>query len=291
MSRAYDQIAERLLAMTNDAGDWQPCWHRAGLVAPTNRLTANRYRGINVLSLWVETEMRGYQTSEWATFKQWLELGQCVRKGEKGTPVVYWGEHRKDKEDGTSEAYKFAKGAYVFNLAQVDPLPDQEPLLAAGQTAATVNPDGTIPEIEGFVERTGARVIHCPTIPCYVPALDEIRMPPWASFHHGAGYYGTLMHELTHWTRAKHRLNRNWDHDQGERARYALEELVAELGAAFLCADLGIEAEPREDHAQYLKHWHAALKNDVPAFMAAVGMATKAAAYLHNLQEAEREAA
>lgn len=290
MSKAYEAIAAKLLAMTDDAGNWRPCWHRSGLTMPRNYTTKAAYRGANILSTWISCEMNGYQHNQWATFKQWLEAGAVVRKGEKGTPIVFFGTHERENDDGEKSRYQFARGATVFNVAQVKPLDDHpKPFVPPeDQPPPTPNPDDAIANVEAFAHATGARIVTQPCTPCYIPALDEIRMPAFDVFHHAVGYYGTLLHELTHWTGAKHRLDREL---RQERSKYALEELVAELGAAFLCADLGIEAEPRPDHAQYLAHWHDILKKDVPAFMSAVSKASAAADYLHGLQQEQRAAA
>lgn len=287
MSRAYDAIAARLLSMTDEAGNWTPCWHKRGLTMPTNHLTKRAYRGANILSLWVDAQMRGYEINQWATFKQWLEVGQVVRKGEHGTPIVFWGQHTPDGEN--AKTYSFARGSTVFNIAQVDPLEGKSSIMPKVEDLPD-NPDARIAGCEAFAAGTGATIRHFDraVAPCFIPSLDQVHMPDYGRFHHAAGYYGVLFHELTHWTGAKHRLAREMSM---ERSKYALEELVAELGAAFICADLGIEAEPRPDHASYLKHWHAVLKQDVPAFMKAVSQAARAAAYLHELQLDRQEAA
>lgn len=292
MSRAYDAIAAQLLAMTDDAGNWKPCWHRARSIRPRNFITGAWYRGANVLSLWASQEMNGYERSEWGSFRQWLDKGQCVRKGEKGTPIVYWGQHTKPGPEDDDVTYRFARGSYVFNIAQVAPLESSSPLSPLIPLEdLPPNPDAAIAGVELFVAETHARIVNMDgTIPCFIPSVDEIRMPPFERFHSAVGYYGTLLHELTHWTGHKSRLDRLRHKAFGDED-YALEELVAELGAAFLCADLGIENEPRADHAAYLACWHKALKKDVPAFMAAVGKASEAAAYLHQLQQPEVEAA
>jgi antirestriction protein ArdC len=286
LSKAYDAIAAKLLAMTDDAGDWRPCWHHTALTMPVNRVTGAAYRGANVLSLWVEAEIHGYQCNQWASFKQWLELGQCVKKGEKGTPIVYFGQHTKENSEGERTRYRFARGAWVFNIAQVAPL---EGMPVLGMPAA--NPDNPLEDARVFAERTGARIYHGPEIdpPHFDPSLDRVAMPPFASFHSAEGYYSVLMHELTHWTGAPKRLHR--DSLINYARNRALEELVAELGAAFLCADLGVSNEPRADHAAYLKSWHSTLKNEPEAFMKAVSAASAAAQYLHQLQGEQRAAA
>lgn len=290
MSKAYEKIAERLLAMTDDAGNWKPCWHHTSLSMPVNRLSGKAYRGSNVLSLWVTAQLRGYASNQWATFKQWLELGQCVKKGETGTPIVFFGTHTKEQDNGETTSYRIARGATVFNLAQVAPVEGAEPL-AAIDSETPENPDARVRLADLFAKQTGARIYHDPDVdpPHYRPGTDTINMPPFASFHSAEGYYAVLLHELTHWTGAPRRLHRD---SLVHYARHrAFEELVAELGAAFLCADLGISAEPRADHAAYLKSWHSTLKDKPEEFMRAVSAASAASEYLHSLQQEDQEAA
>lgn len=283
MSRAYDQIASALLAMTDDAGNWRPCWHNAGLAMPANAITKRSYQGANILSLWVAQLSHSYPRALWASYKQWEAAGAQVRKGQHGTPITFFGTHTSENDAGERKSYRLAKSSYVFNLAQVDGFNVEERI--AG------NPEDPIDHADTFVRRSGAQVYHGPEIdpPHFSPRDDRICMPPFASFVSSEAYYAVLLHELTHWTGAPRRLARE---SLVHYARHrALEELVAELGAAFLCADLGISAEPRADHASYLKSWHSSLKNEPDAFMRAVGMASAAAQYLHGLQLEQQEAA
>ncbi|AMA60135.1 hypothetical protein BCCGELA001_30490 [Bradyrhizobium sp. CCGE-LA001] len=175
--------------------------------------------------------------------------------------------------DGKTRAY--ARATPVFNADQVDGLPQDVP-------AAPVEQLG---DVESFIARTRANIIHGGNRACFVPKLDEIHMPPRELFTGSAtstateAYYSTLLHELTHWTGPAHRCNRDLSGRFGTEA-YAMEELVAELGAAFLCAELGIAVEPRADHAQYLAHWLKVLKADKRAIFTAASKAGEAAAFL-----------
>jgi antirestriction protein ArdC len=283
MSRAYDQIAATLLSMTDEAGSWRPCWHNAGLVTPANAATGRTYQGSNVLSLWAAQLTHKYERTLWASYRQWLTLGAQVRGDEKGHPIVFFGTHTSENDAGEKKSYRLAKGSVVFNVAQVDGYdPDAR---------VERNPDDKIADAELFALRSGATIYCGPEIdpPHFNPVIDRVAMPPFASFKSAEAYYAVLMHELTHWTGSRKRLAReSLIHYDRHRA---LEELVAELGAAFLCADLGLSAEPRADHAAYLKSWYSTLKNDPAAFMRAVSAASSAALYLHSCQEDARAAA
>lgn len=288
MSKGYDLIAEQLLAMTDDAGNWQPAWHQPGLRTPTNGVTGATYRGANILSLWVAGIFAGYGSSRWASYRQWAAAGGQVRRGEKGTPIVYYGTMTRGEGDEESRM-RFAKTSWVFNANQVDGLPEVETVsLNAGERRASC---------EAFLlpvlrVATVKHDIEC-GVPHYNPNTDHVMMPPFASFHSDVDYYGTLFHELTHWTGHPSREARDMAKatDSDRQAKYAFEELVAELGSAFLCADLQLEPEPRPDHAQYLAHWHRLLKKDVPTFMRAASLARAAAERLTAIAQPMEQAA
>lgn len=194
--------------------------------------------------------------------------------------MIFYKEIEIDAAEDAESDFKrrlFAKATPVFNADQVDGY--SEPTMVA--------PVGELPGVEHLIATTGATVIHGGSRACFIPKLDEIHMPERASFVGSAtstateAYYSTLLHELTHWTAPLHRCNRDLSGRFGSEA-YAMEELVAELGAAYFCADLGITVEPRPDHAQYLAHWLAVLKTDKRAiFFTAASKATEAATFLH----------
>lgn len=276
MSQAYDLIAEQLLAMTDDAGNWKPAWHQPGLRTPFNGCTETTYRGANILSLWVAGIAHGFTSSRWATYRQWAAAGGQVRKGEKGTPIVYYGT--MSRGDGDDERrMRFARTSWVFNANQVDGLP-AVPVLELNRSDRNIVAENFLTPIFRVAD-----VRHDPEcqVPMYVhgPGVDQVRMPPFAHFHDEVAYYGTLLHELTHWTGHPSREARDMAKrdDPDHATKYAFEELVAELGSAFLCAHLSLEPEPRPDHAQYLAHWHKMLKHDVPTFMRAASLARAAA--------------
>jgi len=241
--------------------------------------------------LWVSAMERGFSAPIWMTFKQALELGGHVRKGEKGSPVVYAGAIQKTEEDAQTgeeidRTIPFLKSYTVFNVEQIDGLPGH----FTAKAEAVSNPEARIDEAERFFEATGAEIGHGGDRAFYAPGPDRVQMPAFEDFRDAGSYYATLAHEITHWTRHKKRLDREFGREKWGDAGYAREELVAELGAAFLCADLGIELEDREDHAAYIGSWLKVLKNDKRAIFSAAAHAQRAADYLHNLQISEAAA-
>ncbi len=265
---------------TGEQGSWQCPWHRRGGGLPRNGLTGRAYRGINTLSLWVGAQAAGYADDRWATYRQWQELGAQVKKGERSTLVVFWKDLGTDKEDRPRFV---ARASYAFNAAQVEGAP------SAGEPMPPS--EWTLPEVfAGFVERTGARVTHGGDAAFYMPSEDRIILPPRDRFPTAHGYASTALHELTHWTGAKGRLGRNLSSRFRSQA-YAAEELVAELGAAFLCAELGLEAEPHPTQASYLASWLKLLRSGPKAIFTAASAASRAVGYLTSLQASLAEVA
>lgn len=274
---------------------WLKPWnaeHAAGRI--TRRLRANGipYRGINVLMLWATATERGYTAPLWLTYKQAQaqELGAQVRKGEKGSLVVYANTiTRTEQDEATGEDWEreipFMKGYTVFNAEQVDGLPAhfyavQEPALDAATRIA---------RLEIFFAFVGADIREGSNQAFYSMAEDRIQMPPFVAFREPEAYYATLAHELCHWTKHPKRLDRDFGRKRWGDEGYAMEELVAELGAAFVCADLALTPEPREEHAAYIASWLKVLKDDKRAIFAAAVHAQRAADYLTGLQPKEKE--
>jgi antirestriction protein ArdC len=258
-------------------------WRRSGapLFLPRNALTDNAYRGVNVVSLWVSAETRGYSAPVWATYRQWAEIGAQVRKGEKSSLVVFYKEYdvEPDTNDETDDGRRFvARASSVFNAAQVDgyALPGAPEPLGAIERIANV---------DTLVSATGADIRHGGERAFYSRSGDYIQMPGEELFcgtqtlSRSEGFYAVLVHELTHWSGAEHRLNRTFGKRFGDKA-YAAEELVAEIGSAFLCAELGITQDVRPDHAQYLAQWLELMKADSRAIFTAAASASRAADYL-----------
>ena len=251
-------------------------WHSSGKFAysPINVISKKPYRGINTVCLWAAAQAKGYQRGEWATYAQWQERGAQVVKGEKATTVVFWkfsdGAAGADDGDETPKGGSrllFTRGYSVFNAAQVDgynpPSDTDTPMLER------------IAHAEEFFQAIRAEIRHGGNQAYYSPATDHIQMPPFAAFAESVAYYSTLAHEHTHWTANAARCDRQLGKRFGDCA-YAAEELIAELGAAFTCAHLGLSTEPREDHAQYLQSWLRVLKADKRAIFTAASKAQQA---------------
>jgi antirestriction protein ArdC len=286
----HQHITDKIVsAIERGAGDFLLPWHRAagGIMRPVNVASKKPYRGINVVALWSYAEESGYSSGVWGTYRQWSEAGAQVRKGEKAAFVVFYKELEFAAASETSDAETitrlFARGTPVFAAEQVDGY--QAPVIDA-PPATIITP---IEQAEAFVRATGASVSHGGGRAFYRPSTDSIQLPPREAFigtptsTPAEAYYSTLLHELTHWTSAEARCNRQLGKRFGDQA-YAVEELVAELGAAFLCADLRITAEPRADHAQYLASWLSVLKADKKAIFTAASKASEAATFLAALQ-------
>jgi antirestriction protein ArdC len=249
------------------------------------RHNGQHYNGINILMLWASAMEKGYSAPIWMTFKQALELGAHVRKGEKGALVVYANTiTRSEIDEQTGEESErdipFMKGYTVFNVEQIEDLPPHY----TAKANPRMNPDERIAHAEGFFTATGADIRTGGNRAFYAPQPDFVQMPPFESFRDALAYYGTLAHESTHWTRHETRLDREFGQKRFGDQAYAMEELVAELGAAFLCADLELVPQIRDDHAPYIAGWLKALKDDKRAIFTAAAHAQRAVDYLHSLQ-------
>lgn len=220
------------------------------------------------------------------TYKQAIELGGHVRKGEIGSTVVYANTFTRKETDGAGQeveqAIPFLKAYRVFCVDQIEGLPEHN----YGKSKEVFDSVERIAQADAFFAATGAVIRHGGSQAFYMPSKDVIQMPPFETFKDAESHAATLAHELIHWTSAPARLNRDlsrYAKDKSERAR---EELTAELGSVFLCADLGIspELEPRPDHASYLALWLKVLSNDKRFIFSAAAHAQKAAVFLHGLQ-------
>jgi len=286
----YDRITTRIVESL-EAGvcPWLKPWnaeHAAGKITRPLRHNGQPYSGINVFMLWMEAETRGFSAPIWMTFRQAKELGGHVRKGEKGAQVVYANKITKterDAETGDEEerTIPFMKGYTVFNVEQIEELPAH---YYAKAVEPVLDPEERIAEVEAFLGATGASVTHGGNQAFYMPSQDRIQMPPFEFFCNRESYYATLLHETVHWTKHPARLDREFGRKRWGDEGYAMEELVAEIGSAFLSADLGITPDIRDDHAAYIGSWLKVLKNDKRAIFTASGHAQRAATYLHELQ-------
>lgn len=285
----YADITQKLVAAIEaDPGKPQMPWRRnpgAPLWVPVNALTQNPYRGINVVSLWVDAEDKHFSSNIWATYKQWQEIGAQVRGGEKSSTIVKYGEYEvepaegDDKDDGKR---LYLRGYAVFNACQVDgfALPDLPPPLP---------PVERITIAEEFIAATKAVIQYGGDRAYYRPSTDTIQMPDdtlWTgteTMSAAESHAATKLHELTHWSGHKSRLDRDLAKRFGDK-QYCAEELVAEIASCLLCAELGVSSEVRPDHAQYLKLYLDLMKEDAKAIFTAAAAAARAVDYLKGLQ-------
>jgi len=280
----YSRVTSEIIAaMKAGAGHRRMPWHHDGssTARPVNLASFKRYRGINVLALWIAAVNRGFADGLWGTYRQWQAAGAQVRKGEQSTTVVLWKELKatpaseEGADDGEDRPRLFARAFAVFNRAQVDGYtPDPTPVLADAERAL---------HADRFFRALQIPVQEGPYDAHYRIAEDRIYMPLIGAFEDAVAYAGTLFHESAHATGAKHRLDRNFDQRFGPRAR-AMEEVVAELTASYILADLEIAHRPRLDHAAYIGSWLELLKDDPRAIFTAASMAQQAADWMHRCQ-------
>jgi antirestriction protein ArdC len=289
MKDVYSRITNKIIAdLEQGVRPWLRPWnadHAAGRITRPLRYNGIPYKGINVVVLWSASVLKGYACPLWLTFKQAQELGGTVRKGEKGELVVYANTITRSGTDDKGEEVErhipFLKGYTVFNAEQCEGLP-------AHYYAKAEPPALTVPQrieaADRFFAATGAEIRHGGTRAYYAEGSDYVQMPPFETFRDAESHAAVLAHELTHWTKHDKRLARDLGRSTFGDEGYAREELVAELGSAFLCADLGITPEVRDDHAAYIASWLEVLKGDKRFIFTAAGHAQRAADYLHSLQ-------
>ena len=288
---AFKKIRDKILElMKTEGSDWTKSWIGSG--APKNFTSKKEYRGMNYFWLAIQ----GFACNDWGTFKQWQGKGYKIKKGSKGTEVIFASfiDKSRDRWTDTDRAHNAATGKtpqaflwkvyWVFNGDQVE-----------GYESKTSNKnhkkeltDKIRANIEKFIFNTRARVKTGGERCYYSPAQDYIGMPDIKAFNSDVAYYSTLLHELTHWTGSDKRLKREMSGGMGSES-YAKEELVAEIGSAFLSNSLDIEKTVREDHAQYLNNWISVIQNDEKAMITAFSQAQKAIDFLNKLQEKKEE--
>jgi len=288
----YARVTSQIInAIEAGVSNWRMPWHTSGKFAfsPVNVTSRKPYRGINTVCLWAAAQAKGYERGEWGTYQQWHERGAQVRKGEKATLVVFWkfANRTTETDDGndvptSGSRLLFTRGYSVFNAGQVDGYtPKVEPETPVEQR---------IESADQFFARINARVLHQGNRAYYSPDSDSITLPPFAAFFTPVDYYSTRAHETGHWTAAAGRCNRELGKRFGDNA-YSVEELIAELTAAFTLAHLGLSSEPRPDHAQYIQSWLRVLKADKRAIFTAASKAQQAADYLIRASERTAEVA
>ncbi len=279
---------EILELMKTEGQDWTKSW--IGVGVPTNFTSRKAYRGIN--QWWLA--IQGYKSNEWGTYKQWSEKGYQVKKGSKSTPIIFSSMQKKKeswlkdeelaryKATGELPSYFYWKSWNVFNADQIEGYtPNKEVKDAKKElTIEEVN------AIQSFIDNTGANIVVGGDVACYIPSQDEINMPHIKQFFSDSEYFAVTLHELTHWTKHESRTNRD-----AKDLSYAEEELVAEIGSAFLSQLLGVEKSVRPCHAKYLNNWIEAIADSEKAMIQAFSMAQKAVDFLTNLQEKKKEKA
>ena len=238
---------------------------------PSNYATGAAYSGMNIMLLWYSASEKGFSDSRWMTYKQAKAEGGQVRKGEHGTTAIFYATLEKENDAGEVEHIPMLKTFTVFNVQQIDGLP---------LTTETGSPEATfgpVPQAENLLRKSGANIIEKGQNAFFISSTDEIHLPERYLFAYAANFYATGLHELVHWSGGKSRLNREMKGKFGSEG-YAFEELIAELGSAFLMADLGIVGEVQ--HESYIASWLKALKNDKRYIFKAASSASKAHRYL-----------
>lgn len=286
----HHTITESLIAaIEHSPGQFTLPWRRNGgaLHLPINALTHKPYNGVNILTLWVAGTLAEHTSPIWATYRQWEQLGAQVRKGERSSLVVFYKQYETDPNPDNADdngQRRVARASFVFNASQVTGF--EGPHVPA--PVPTPTPLERIAHVDSFVTATGAKVRIGGDRAYYHRADDFIQLPDPGRFTGTAtmsvseSFYGTALHELCHWSGAKHRLDRQFGTRFGDQA-YAAEELVAEIGAAFLCAELQVTQDVRPDHAAYLGAWLRLLKSDSHAIFTAAARASEAASFLKRL--------
>ena len=273
----YQEVTDQIISeIEKGAMPWVKPW-KADSTCEKNIASKKEYNGINRLILAMMTHFKGYQSPFYGSFKQWQDLGGTVRKGEKGTKIVFYKpvsvEKTNDQGESENFAYSCLKTYYVFNADQVDGIEIAKPEVSP----RVYNP---APALDDRILKTGANIKHGGSSAFFSPMGDFIGMPNRDTFNDDSSYYATVLHELTHWSGAQHRLDRDLSGKFGN-SKYAFEELVAELGAAFLCQDYQIQGELR--HAGYIQNWLTCLRENNQAIFKAAALAQKAADYINQL--------
>jgi len=293
-SELFEQVTcDLVAAIEAGASSWRMPWQRMAVAGAPRNVEGRPYRGWNALVLGMMAADHGWPSSVWATYRAWQRHGGQVRSGERGTHVVLWKpiDHSADDDhDGEEPGHwpsLFARTFTVFAAAQVEGVEH-----LARSTAHPIDEPARLAAAEDYFERVAASVEYGGDVACYVPALDTIRLPEFGRFERPADFYSTAAHEHVHWTGHRARLGRDLSGRFGDRA-YGAEELVAELGAAFWCAQFRLEQVTRLDHAAYLGDWLTLLRQDARALVSACSQAQRGLDYLNAAAgwNAERTAA
>lgn len=276
----YEEITNKIVSAMESADKWESGIHGLESGMPRNA-RGNYYSGVNILLLWMSASEHGFTSNKWMTYKQAKEKGGQVRKGEKGTMVIFYKTWEKEnQETGLTEQIPVMRYYTVFNLDQIDGIEDNE------KPSINVNEWDNIDIGDKLAESSECKIMTENCVPCYIPSMDIIKLPSKTQFDTPENYYTTLAHEMAHSTGHKSRLDRL--NDKNKRG-YAFEELVAELSAVFTCSTLGIEGK-LENHASYIKSWLKAMQDDKKYIFKAATLASKATEYLlNNLEELQNK--
>ena len=284
-NEAYQTITDQIVAgMETAQGNWKAGWARLGL--PVNA-SGVPYNGLNIIVLFMSASTHGYNYNEWGTYNAWKKRGACVKAGEKATTrVLKWVNVPRRDENGekTDKTFLVPRAYPVFNIDQVK---GAEP-----RSVPVKNDVEAIEHCEEYINATLADIRLGGDSAHYTPAKDEIAMPHMYSFRSAQAFYATCFHELIHWSGSDKRLDRLKVGAKSTRTDYAYEELIAELGSAFLCSDHGVvEDDARQDHIEYISSWIKLLKSDPKAIFNASREARKAKEFLDKtVQETLKEA-
>lgn len=277
MTDIYEEITNNIISAIEEGGipPWVKPWSvlPGESAMPSNYSSHKDYRGVNVLALWASQQLSGYTSNQWVTYKQASENGLQVRKGEHGSHVVFWKFLKRKDKEGEEKKFPMARTYTVFNVEQCD---GYEP---PAIKPAEWNKDK---EIESRIKDLDVNLVTEGSSACFIPSTDVIKIPDPGRFDNKGDYYVTLLHELTHWTGHKSRLDRPFIGEFGS-PDYAREELIAELGAAFLSAHYKLDGNLQ--HEQYLNNWLKILKGDKKAIIRASSLAQQASDYILNKEE------
>lgn len=270
----YQTVTDNIIAaLEGGVKPWSCPWQRVSGMSglPSNHATGVAYSGVNIMLLWCSASKQGFSDSRWMTYRQAQAAGGQVRKGEHGTTAIFYATLEKENDAGEIDHIPMLKTFTVFNVQQIDGLV---------LTTETVGHEATFdpsPQAENLFRNSGANIIEKGQNAFFNPSTDEVWLPERHLFADAANFYATGLHELVHWSSGRGHLNREMKGKFGS-VDYAFEELIAELGSAFLMADLGIVGEVQ--HESYIASWLKALKNDKRYIFKAASAASKAHRYL-----------
>lgn len=284
----HQEVTDTIIAQLEKGTiPWRQPWNghsKMNFDLPYNAISNNFYQGINIVLLWGAIHEKQFDCAEWATFKQWSEQKESIRKGEKGSTIVYYDVLEKEDDKGEIQKIPYLKAYKVFNRCQLASYNPQE-----AKPETEIAPLARRIEIaDSFVENTQAIIEYGAKEAFYRPSEDKIYMPAIEAFRDTEnctateGLYSTLLHELVHWSGADKRMNRTKGKRFGDN-QYAVEELVAELGSAFLCSEFDIATVEKGDHAAYISNWLKVLKDNKYCIVTAASEASKAVNYMKQL--------